>query len=169
LAGKSESYEICFVPDNDYRAFLRHKVDGLEERVAGGNFVLTDGAIVGKHQGYPFYTIGQRKGLGIALGHPMFVTDIQPETNTVVLGTIEELERKQAWVKNLNLVKYENINEPIEAVTKIRYKDAGTLSTIQQMNGHMKVDFHHTVSGIAPGQSAVFYEGNDLLGGGFLM
>ncbi|HWZ02965.1 MAG TPA: tRNA methyl transferase PRC-barrel domain-containing protein, partial [Mucilaginibacter sp.] len=169
LAGKSESYEICFVPDNDYRAFLRHKVEDLEARVAGGNFVLTDGTIVGKHQGYPFYTIGQRKGLGIALGHPMFVTSIHPETNTVVLGTVDELERKEAWVKNLNLVKYESIPEPIEAITKIRYKDAGTQSTIVQMGEHMKVDFHHSVSGIAPGQSAVFYEGNDLLGGGFLI
>jgi tRNA-specific 2-thiouridylase len=99
----------------------------------------------------------------------MFVTSIQPETNTVVLGTVEELERKQAWVKNLNLVKYESIAEPIEAVTKIRYKDAGAQSTIVQMGEHMKVDFLHNVSGIAPGQSAVFYEGNDLLGGGFLM
>ncbi len=169
LAAKSESYEICFVPDNDYRAFLKHKVADLEERVAGGNFVLADGTVVGKHEGYPFYTIGQRKGLGIALGQPMFVTSIQPETNTVVLGTADELSRKEAWVKNLNLIKYENINEPIEAITKIRYKDAGTQSTIQQMGQHMKVDFHHTVNGIAPGQSAVFYEGNDLLGGGFLM
>jgi tRNA-uridine 2-sulfurtransferase len=169
LANKSESYEICFVPDNDYRAFLRHKVENLEERVAGGNFVLTDGTVVGQHQGYPFYTIGQRKGLGIALGHPMFVTRIDPETNTVVLGTQDELERKSAWVRNLNLVKYENIYEPIEAVTKIRYKDAGTQSTILQMGDHMKVDFHHSVAGIAPGQSAVFYEGSDLLGGGFLM
>jgi tRNA-uridine 2-sulfurtransferase len=169
LANKSESYEICFVPDNDYRAFLRHKVEDLEERVAGGNFVLTDGTVVGKHEGYPFYTIGQRKGLGIALGHPMFVTRIEPETNTVVLGTQDELQRKSAWVRNMNLVKYESIIEPIEAVTKIRYKDAGTQSTIVQMGEHMKVDFHHSVAGIAPGQSAVFYEGNDLLGGGFLM
>jgi tRNA-uridine 2-sulfurtransferase len=169
LAGKSESYEICFVPDNDYRAFLRHKVENLDERVAGGNFVLTDGTVVGQHQGYPFYTIGQRKGLGIALGHPMFVTRIDPQTNTVVLGTQDELERKSAWVKNLNLVKYESITESLDAVTKIRYKDAGTQSTIVQMGEHMKVDFHHNVSGIAPGQSAVFYEGNDLLGGGFLM
>ena len=76
---------------------------------------------MGKHQGYPFYTIGQRKGLGIALGQPMFVTSIQPHTNTVVLGTVDELERKQAWVRNLNLVKYESITEPLEAVTKIRY------------------------------------------------
>jgi tRNA-specific 2-thiouridylase len=169
LANKSESYEICFVPDNDYRSFLRHKVEDLEERVSGGNFVLTDGTVVGKHEGYPFYTIGQRRGLGIALGHPMFVTSIQPDTNTVVLGTEDELKKKQAWVRNLNLIKYESISEPIEAITKIRYKDAGANSTIQQLGQHMKVDFHHAVSGIAPGQSAVFYEGNDLLGGGFLM
>jgi tRNA-specific 2-thiouridylase len=169
LAGKSESYEICFVPDNDYRAFLRHKVEDLDERVAGGNFVLADGTIVGKHKGYPFYTIGQRKGLGVAFGHPMFVTQINPATNTVVLGTQDQLERKEAWVRNLNLVKYETIAEPLETVTKIRYKDAGSTSSIVQVGEHMKVDFHHNVSGIAPGQSAVFYEGNDLLGGGFLM
>lgn len=169
LASKSESYEICFVPDNDYRSFLRHKVEHLEERVAGGNFVLTDGTIVGKHEGYPFYTIGQRKGLGIALGHPMFVTRIDPQTNTVVLGTQDELQRKEAWVRKLNLVKYEKIPDAIEAVTKIRYKDAGAESTIVEIGELMKVDFHHYVSGIAPGQSAVFYEGNDLLGGGFLM
>ncbi|MES2276624.1 MAG: tRNA 2-thiouridine(34) synthase MnmA [Bacteroidota bacterium] len=169
LANKSESYEICFVPDNDYRAFLRHKVQDLDTRVGSGSFVLTDGSVVGQHQGYPFYTIGQRKGLGIALGKPMFVTKINPDTNTVVLGTQEELEKREAWVRNLNLVKYDNINLPLQAVTKIRYKDAGAESTIVQMGDYMKVEFDHAASGIAPGQSAVFYEGNDLLGGGFLM
>lgn len=169
LANKSESYEICFVPDNDYRAFLRNKVEDLDQKVAGGNFVLNDGTVVGKHNGYPFYTIGQRKGLGIALGQPMFVTKIIPETNTVVLGTHEELERSSAFVKNLNLIKYESITEPMEAITKIRYKDSGTLSTIVEDGEFMKVDFHHRVAGIAPGQSAVFYEGSDLLGGGFLI
>jgi len=169
LANKSESYEICFVPNNDYRSFLRHQVDDLDERIGQGNFILSNGTVVGKHQGYPFYTIGQRKGLGIALGRPMFVTRILPESNTVMLGTEEELEKTSALVHKLNLVKYETIFEPLEAVTKIRYKDAGTLSTLQQEGDSMKIDFHHTVSGIAPGQSAVFYEGNDLLGGGFLM
>lgn len=169
LANKSESYEICFVPDNDYRAFLRHKVPSLDAKVGIGNFVLTDGTIVGQHQGYPFYTIGQRKGLGIALGHPMFVTRIIPETNTVILGTQNELERGEAWVRNVNLVKYATIEEPLEAITKIRYKDAGMQSSIVQMGENIKVDFHHAVSGVAPGQSAVFYEGNDLLGGGFLL
>jgi tRNA-specific 2-thiouridylase len=169
LANKSESYEICFVPENDYRSFLRHKVEGLDEKVAGGNYILTDGTVVGQHQGYPFYTIGQRKGLGIALGQPMFVTKIMPESNTVVLGTQEELHRSSAYVRNVNLVKYGSITEPIEAITKIRYKDAGAQSTIVQENDLVKIDFDHVVSGIAPGQSAVFYEGNDLLGGGFLI
>ena len=169
LAKKSESYEICFVPDNDYRSFLRHQVEGLDEKIGKGNYILSDGTVVGKHEGYPFYTIGQRKGLGIALGQPMFVTKIMPESNTVMLGTAEELSKSTALVRNVNLIKYESINEPLEAVTKIRYKDAGTLSTIVQEGDIMKVDFHHQVSGIAPGQSAVFYEGNDLLGGGFLL
>ena len=169
LANKSESYEICFVPDNDYRAFLRHKVEDLDERIGPGNFVLSNGKVVGQHQGYPYYTIGQRKGLGIALGQPMFVTRILPESNTVMLGTEAELQQSTARVRNLNLVKYESINEPLEAVTKIRYKDAGTLSSIVQEGNELKIDFHHAVSGVAPGQSAVFYEGSDLLGGGFLM
>jgi tRNA-uridine 2-sulfurtransferase len=169
LANKSESYEICFVPENDYRAFLRHKVEGLDERIGKGNFILTDGTVVGQHQGYPFYTIGQRKGLGIALGEPMFVTKILPESNTVVLGKQDELHRTSAVVRNINLVKYASITEPLEAVTKIRYKDAGSVSTIIQQDDKMHVEFHHAVSGVAPGQSAVFYEGQDLLGGGFLV
>jgi len=169
LANKSESYEICFVPDNDYRAFLRHRVTDIDERIGPGNFILTDGTVVGQHAGYPYYTIGQRKGLGIALGRPMFVTQILPESNTVVLGNENELERNAAYVRNVNLVKYEHIPQAIEAVTKIRYKDTGMMSTIVEENGHMKVDFHHHVKGIAPGQSAVFYEGKDLLGGGFLI
>lgn len=170
LAKKSESYEICFVPDNDYRAFLRHKVPTLENEVDGGNFVNTSGMVIGKHKGYPFYTIGQRKGLGVAFGQPMFVTQILPESNTVVLGTADELERNEALVRNINLIKYDNINQPLDnVVTKIRYKDAGSLSTIVQEGDKMRVTFDHQVSAIAPGQSAVFYEGNDLLGGGFLM
>lgn len=169
LANKSESYEICFVPDNDYRSFLRHRVEDIDERIGAGNFILSDGTVVGKHAGYPYYTIGQRKGLGIALGRPVFVIQILPESNTVVLGSEEELQKDTAYVRNINLIKYEHIPEPMEAVTKIRYKDAGAISRIVEENGSMKVDFEHYVKGIAPGQSAVFYEGNDLLGGGFLM
>ena len=168
LANKSESYEICFVPDNDYRSFLKRKVDGLEERVDGGDFVLSDGTVLGKHKGYPFYTIGQRKGLEIALGEPMFVTEIIPEKNRVVLGTKNDLEKQEMWVKNYNLIKYSSLPNNFLALTKIRYKDPGAMSYLYEENGKIKVLFHQKVSAIAPGQSAVFYEGNDLLGGGFI-
>lgn len=168
LANKSESYEICFVPDNDYRGFLKRKVDGLEERVEGGNFVTADGKILGKHRGYPFYTVGQRKGLEIALGEPMFVLEIIPETNTVILGRENELSKKGMWVRNVNLGKFPSINNPMESLTKIRYKDAGSIATIEQEGDRMKVIFNNHVKAIAPGQSAVFYDGNDVIGGGWI-
>ncbi len=169
LVNKSESYEICFVPDNDYRGFLKRRVEGLEEQVRGGNFVDTNGKILGKHEGYPFYTIGQRKGLGIALGYPAFVTEIRKETNEVVLGRDKDLERDGMVVGKLNLQKYANIAQPLETITKVRYKDAGTSATIWQENDKVLVNFKDQVTGIAPGQAAVFYEGNDVIGGGWIM
>ena len=168
LAKKSESYEICFVPDNDYRGFLKRNVAGLEERVDGGNFIDKNGNVLGKHKGYPFYTIGQRKGLDIAFGKPVFVTKIDPDTNTVVLGDEEDLEQNEMKVGKLNLIKYDMISPGMEAVTKIRYKDKGALSNIYPESGTMKVKFYEHVKGIAPGQSAVFYEGDDVLGGGII-
>jgi tRNA-specific 2-thiouridylase len=168
LAKKSESYEICFVPDNDYRGFLKNKVEGLEERVNGGDFVLADGTFLGKHRGYPFYTIGQRKGLEIAFGEPMYVVEIRPETNTVVLGHKEEMERTGMWVRKVSLQKYAEIPFEMEALTKIRYKDPGTFSILKQENDRVQVVFDERVNAIAPGQSAVFYEGDDVLGGGWI-
>jgi tRNA-specific 2-thiouridylase len=168
LAKKSESYEICFVPDNDYRGFLKNRVEGLEERVEGGNFVRADGTIIGKHRGYPFYTVGQRKGLEIALGEPMFVLEIQPDTNTVVLGTKDELERSGMLVRSINLQKYDAIDTELDSITKIRYKDPGTPAVITQKENKMEVIFNSKVNAIAPGQSAVFYEGNDVIGGGWI-
>lgn len=168
LANKSESYEICFVPDNDYRGFLKRKVDGLEAKVEGGNFTNSEGKIIGKHRGYPFYTIGQRKGLEIAFGEPMFVLAIYPETNTVVLGREVELQQKGMWVRNINMGKFESVLDPMESLTKIRYKDAGSMANIQQEGDRMKVIFNNHVKAIAPGQSAVFYDGNDVIGGGWI-
>ena len=168
LSKKAESYEICFVPDNDYRGFLKRNVAGLEDSVNGGNFVLSDGKIVGKHKGYPFYTIGQRKGLEIAFGKPMFVTRIEPETNTVVLGEAHELEGSEMKVKGLNMIKYDAFTSPIEAVTKIRYRDQGCESIITPVEDGVLVNFNHTVNSIAPGQSAVFYDGDDVIGGGVI-
>ena len=168
LSKKAESYEICFVPDNDYRGFLKRRDEGLEERVTGGNYVLTDGTIVGKHKGYPFYTIGQRKGLDLALGRPVFVTKIMPETNTVVLGDIEELQATDMLVGGLNMGKYASIDEGMSAITKIRYKDPGGESTLYNEGGMVRVAFSHAVNSIAPGQSAVFYEGDDVIAGGII-
>lgn len=169
LAKKSESYEICFVPDNDYRGFLKRKVPGMEEELQGGSFVNKEGKILGTHKGYPFYTIGQRKGLDIALGRPAYVTSIDPETNTVVLGEEEDLEKSEMMVARLNFIKYDSIPAPMEAVTKIRYKDPGTASTIEMVGDMIKVHFFDKAKGIAPGQSAVFYEGNDVIGGGNIL
>ena len=168
LAKKSESYEICFVPDNDYRGFLKRRVDGLEELVAGGNFIDKTGKILGKHKGYPFYTIGQRKGLEIAMGRPVFVTHIIPEKNTVVLGDIEDLDEKGMKVSRLNMGKYETITSGMEAIAKIRYKDSGSLCNMYPNDGGLEVKFYEPVKGIAPGQSAVFYEGDDVIAGGII-
>jgi len=170
LAKKGESYEICFVPDNDYRGFLKRRVDGLEERVAGGNFLSVKGEVMGQHEGYPFYTIGQRKGLKLAFGEPMYVTEIRPETNEVVLGRMDDLIRNGMSVGQVNPMKYASIPEGFEGVTKIRY-GGGNGAMAKVMNkapGMVDVEFYANVRGVAPGQSAVFYEGDDVVGGGII-
>lgn len=168
LSKKAESYEICFVPDNDYRSFLRNRVDGLEQRVAGGRFVDKSGNDLGEHDGYPFYTIGQRKGLGGGFQKPMYVTQINPENNTVVLGEVDELLRNGMKVRNINTMKYDVIPDGMEAVTQVRYNDPGVLSTLKNDGEFVDVEFYANVRGIAPGQSAVFYEGDDVIGGGHI-
>ncbi len=168
LSKKSESYEICFVPGNNYREFLRHKVEGIDDKLANGKFVNTEGKVIGTHRGYPFYTIGQRKGLEVAFGDPMYVVKIIPETNTVMLGSFDELQKQEMWVRDVNLIKYPYLKNSIEAVTKIRYKDPGTHCTLKLLGDMMRVEFHKPVNAVAPGQSAVFYEDDDVIGGGFI-
>jgi tRNA-specific 2-thiouridylase len=168
LAKKSESYEICFVPDNDYRGFLKRRVEGLEEQVAGGNFIDKTGKVLGKHKGYPFYTIGQRKGLDITFGKPVYVTNIIPESNTVMLGDEDDLNRQDMLVSKINWIKYEGITDGTETLTKIRYKDQGAMASLYNHPNGVQVKFSHYAKGIAPGQSAVFYEGDDVIGGGVI-
>ena len=169
LAEKSESYEICFIPDNDYRGFLKRRVEGLEERVAGGNFVTTDGHIVGTHDGYPFYTIGQRK-IGVSLGpNSTYVIGINPEDNTVIVGTKEDLQKQEMFIRNVNYIKYDKIEDGMECLVKVRYKHKGEMATITSDGENLRILFHKKVEGIAPGQSAAIYEGEDLIAGGFIM
>ncbi len=169
LVKKSESYEICFVPDNDYRNFLRKRVKNINNKVGEGNFIDENGKIIGKHQGYPFYTIGQRKGLGIALGYPAYVTHINKDTNEVSIGSFDELQRDGMYVNKLNFMKYDKIMGRLDAHTKIRYNDQGSPSIIEQVDDTIKVFFGNDVTAITPGQAAVFYEGEDVIGGGWIM
>ena len=139
-----------------------------EEKVAGGNFIDKHGKILGQHKGYPFYTIGQRKGLDITFGKPVFVTRIDPQNNTVMLGDESDLDQNEMTVGKLNMIKYDTITPGMEAVTKIRYKDKGSLSNLYPEGNTVKIRFYENAKGIAPGQSAVFYEGDDVIGGGII-
>ena len=127
-----------------------------------------EGNIIGNHNGYPFYTVGQRKGLGIAFGVPKYVTEIRPDSNTVVLGDVDDLMRNGIIVDGINLMKYDHINDGMEAKVMIRYNDKGTMANIYKEEEKINVEFLAHVRGVAPGQSAVFYEGDDVLGGGII-
>ena len=168
LVKKSESYETCFVPDNNYRGFLKNRIKDLDKKVGKGNFIDTDGNILGTHEGYPFYTVGQRKGLGLALGYPVYVTEINSKENKVIIGTFDELKRNGMIVDKLNFMKYNKISGKIDANTKIRYNDLGSPSIIEQIDDSIKVFFGSGVNAIAPGQAAVFYDNNDVIGGGWI-
>ncbi|SHK80446.1 tRNA 2-thiouridine(34) synthase MnmA [Rhodothermus profundi] len=168
LAHKPDSYEICFIPDNDYRRFLRQRVPDLDQKVGPGKFVLKDGTVVGTHQGYPFYTIGQRHGLGLALGYPVYVTHIDPATNTITVGPREELLRQRLVARQINLIKYPDLREERPAVGKIRYKDEGAPCLVWQEEDALHVAFAEPRPAITPGQAVVLYEGDDVLAGGWI-
>ena len=169
VANKPDSYEICFVPDNDYRRFLRDRVPDIEEKVGTGDFVLKDGTVIGRHQGYPFYTIGQRHGLGLAVGEPIYVTHIDASTNTIQVGPREELMQQHLVAGQLNLIKYPSLTEEMPAEAKVRYKDPGAPCLVWQSGAdELNVAFSTPRKAITPGQSLVLYEGDDVLGGGWI-
>lgn len=168
LSQKGESQEICFIPDNDYRSFLAEQVENYAEKYGPGIFVNTRGEKLGEHKGFPNYTIGQRKGLGIALGQPMFVVAIHPESNTVVLGTKEELQGKTCYISRLNWMKYDQIADGFEVTAKIRYRNEGGKALLYPEGERIRMVFQDPMDSITPGQSAVFYEGDDVVGGGII-
>lgn len=170
LAKKKESQEVCFIPDNDYRGFLKKRVPNLEQNVSGGLFVNKDGKVLGKHNGYPFYTIGQRKGLQIALGKPAYVIDIDKLTNTVTLGDKEDLLVSSMKVTNWIGQKYETVPLEKEMMVKIRYNTPATRCIVKAVeNNILHVQFSEPMTAVTPGQSAVFYEDNDVVGGGLIL
>jgi len=170
LSKKRESQEICFIPDNDYRSFLVQNAPQETSTIRQGNFILADGTIVGQHKGYPYYTIGQRKGLNIALGEPYYVTHIDPISNTITLGKREQLLSKKMILTEVNLMKYEFLpKEGITIEVKIRYRSTPTpaIATTTTEEG-LALEFLEPVSAATPGQSAVIYEKNDVVGGGII-
>jgi tRNA-uridine 2-sulfurtransferase len=165
---KKESFEICFIPDNNYERFLKDQLPDLESTVGNGEIVL-DGQVVGRHRGFPFYTVGQRKGLGVARPAPLYVTGIDPEKNRIEVGTKDRLYHRGLIARNVNLIKYADIRESLCVDARIRYKDAGGAAEIRACDdGRMRVVFDEKRRAITKGQSVVFYEGDDVVGGGII-
>jgi tRNA-specific 2-thiouridylase len=164
-AGKQESYEICFVPDDRYDRFLKDRVSGLEKSLAGGSLVAK-GEVVGTHEGYPFYTIGQRKGIG-AHGKRMYVTGIKRESNTVTIGPEADLLHTSLRATGVNWMGRSRPDGPLQVTAKVRYKDEATSATVIPCeDGSVTVMFDQPKRAITPGQSVVWYEGDMLSGGG---
>lgn len=164
IANKPDSQDICFVPDGDYAAYIEEEA-GV--KVPEGNFVLTDGTVLGRHKGITHYTVGQRKGLGLALGYPAFVLEIRSETNEVVIGTKEESMTTQLRARNLNFMAVEDLTEPLHVFTKIRYNHKGAWCTIEKMEeDEVLCTFDEPQRAVTPGQAVVFYDGEYVLGGG---
>jgi len=169
VADKPDSYEICFIPEGDYRDFLRHRVPDLDARVSGGAFVLEDGTVVGQHEGYPFYTVGQRRGLRLALGYPAYVTRVDADTNTVTVGPREALLRQTLTARGANYVAVPALGEDRPVHAQIRAHDAGAPALAwDEGEGTFRVAFAEPRAMLTPGQAVVLYEGDDVLAGGWI-
>ncbi len=167
-ANKPDSQEICFIPDNDYAGFIDREAAGKVP--PPGNFVLTDGTVIGQHKGITHYTVGQRKGLGIAMGRPVFVTEIRPDTNEVVIGSNEDVFGTTVYAKNLNFMSIPDLEGDLEVIGKIRYSHKGAPCTIRKVEADKIVcQFHEPVRAITPGQAVVFYDGDIVVGGGTII
>lgn len=165
IAHKPDSQDICFVPDGDYAGFIQRAVP---ERVPGpGNFVTPDGTVLGRHLGITHYTVGQRKGLGLAMGHPVFVTEIRPELNEVVIGEAEDVFTKELTCRQINFMSVENLTQPRRVLAKVRYAHKGQWGLLEKTGEDtLKCTFEEPVRAVTPGQAAVFYDGEYVLGGG---
>ena len=164
VANKPDSEDICFIPDGDYKRFLEENSDISKKP---GNIVDSNGNILGKHEGLYRYTIGQRKGLGIAHPTPLFVLGFDSQKNELIVGEHEELFKTEIIVNDVNLLAIDDIVEPIKVNTKIRYSAKETPSTVYKIDENtVKVVFDEPVRGATPGQSAVFYDDDIVVGGG---
>jgi tRNA-specific 2-thiouridylase len=167
VADKVDSQEICFVPGNDYKAFLRSHL-GAEEFHAGGIYDL-QGNFLGQHGGIELFTIGQRKGLPGGSAQPRYVVDLDPETNRVIVGAAEDLTSDDFEIDQVNWSSRDVPDEPIQVTVKIRYSHPGTKATLTPLeNGRARIQLHEPQKAVTPGQAAVFYDGDVVVGGGWI-
>lgn len=167
VAHKPDSQDICFVSDGDYASYIE---ENTEYKSRPGNFVLSDGRIVGTHKGIIHYTVGQRKGLGLSLGHPAFVLEIRPETNEVVVGTKEESMSCYVRANQVNFMAVEDLTEPKRVWGKIRYNHKGAWCTVEKTGeDEILCTFEEEQRAITPGQAVVLYDGEYVLGGGTII
>ena len=166
-AHKKDSLGVCFCP-MDYRTFLRENVS--VEAIQRGEFVDVDGNFIAMHEGYPFYTIGQRRGLGIDLNQAVFVKDIIPSQNKVVLGNLKSLERSQMRLKDWNIINPAQLLDEEDVIVKIRYRKQENRCTVTLLpDNTLHIQLHEPLTAIAPGQAAAFYRNGVVLGGGIIM
>lgn len=167
VAQKPDSQDICFIPDKNYASYIE---DHADVKIVPGNFVTSDGTVVGTHKGIIHYTVGQRKGLGLSLGYPVFVLEIRPETNEVVIGSNEESMSRYVRAGHVNLMAVEDIREPRRVWAKIRYNHKGAWCTVEKTGeDEIRCTFEEPVRAITPGQAVVLYDGDYVLGGGTIL
>lgn len=168
IADKPDSQEICFIPDHDYAGFILRMAK--ERMPATGNFVTKDGKILGTHRGIVHYTIGQRKGLNLALGQPVFVTEIRPDTNEVVIGDEKEVYSKEFMAGCIQFMGVAQVEDGMRFRTKIRYSHKGAMATLyKEDNGKIRFVFEEPQRAVTPGQAVVFYDGSCVAGGGVIL
>ena len=173
IAKKKDSYEICFIPDNNYRRFLDQEVEDLKEGKYSGNFVNTKGDIIGSHRGYPYFTVGQRRGLGLTGSKSQYVLNIDPETSTIMVGEREETCFYDCTVKGITYGKYADFSnnwaKDNTLSAKIRYNDSGDLVCISRVDHNViHAHFPNGRYSITPGQALVVYQNNDIVLGGWI-
>lgn len=167
IASKPDSQEICFVEDDDYGRFIE---DYTGQKIETGNFVDMSGNVLGQHKGIIYYTVGQRKGLGLSLGRPGFVVELRPQTNEVVIGTNEDVFTSIVYAERLNFMSVETLDGPMEATGKIRYNQKAVPCTVELVDEDLiKCTFHEPVRASTPGQALVLYDGDYVLGGGTII
>ena len=163
ISAKKDSQDICFIPDGDYVRFIK---EYTKKSYPCGNFVTADGKILGTHKGIIGYTIGQRKGLGLALTHSMYVTEKRLDTNEVVIGEIEDLFSRELYADSVNLSAVDFIDTPLRVNAKIRYNQKEQPALASMENGLLHVVFDEPQRAICKGQSVVLYDGDTVIGGG---